>query len=74
MKDLIQEFRDFALKGNIVELAIAFVLGGAFASVVNSLVDNMILPIVAGNFRPAQFQQPADKHRRVSYRVRAVSR
>ena len=55
MKDLVQEFRDFALKGNIVELAIAFVLGGAFASVVNSLVDNMILPIVAAIFGQPSF-------------------
>ena len=38
---MIKEFRDFLLRGNIVELAIAFVMGVAFAAVVNSLVDNL---------------------------------
>ena len=55
MKDLIQEFRDFAFKGNIIELAIAFVLGAAFASVVSSLVDNVLLPIVAAIFGQPSF-------------------
>jgi large conductance mechanosensitive channel len=44
---VIQEFRDFLLRGNIVELAVAFVMGLAFAAVVNSLVDNLLLPIIA---------------------------
>jgi large conductance mechanosensitive channel len=44
---VIQEFRDFLFRGNIVELAVAFVMGVAFAAVVNSLVDNLLLPIVA---------------------------
>jgi large conductance mechanosensitive channel len=44
---VIQEFRDFLLRGNIVELAVAFVMGLAFAAVVNSLADNLLLPIIA---------------------------
>jgi large conductance mechanosensitive channel len=44
---VLQEFRDFLLRGNIVELAVAFVMGLAFAAVVNSLVDNLLLPIIA---------------------------
>jgi large conductance mechanosensitive channel len=44
---VIQEFRDFLLRGNIVELAVAFVMGVAFAAVVNSLVDNLVMPIIA---------------------------
>jgi large conductance mechanosensitive channel len=44
---VIQEFRDFLLRGNIVELAVAFVIGLAFAAVVNSLVDNLLMPIIA---------------------------
>jgi large conductance mechanosensitive channel len=44
---MLQEFRDFLFRGNIVELAVAFVLGLAFAAVVNSLVENILLPIVA---------------------------
>ena len=44
---MIQEFRDFLFRGNIVELAVAFVLGVAFAMLVSSLVDNLIMPLVA---------------------------
>ena len=44
---MIKEFRDFLLRGNIVELAIAFVMGVAFAAVVNSFVNNLVMPIVA---------------------------
>jgi large conductance mechanosensitive channel len=40
---LIREFREFALKGNLLELAVAFVLGVAFAAVVTSLVNDVIM-------------------------------
>src|SRR5262249_832180 len=45
--NMLKEFRDFLLRGNIVELAVAFVMGVAFAAVVTSLVDNLVMPIVA---------------------------
>ena len=44
---MLKEFRDFLFKGNIIELAVAFVMGLAFAAVVNSLVNNLVMPIVA---------------------------
>jgi large conductance mechanosensitive channel len=44
---VLKEFRDFVLRGNIVELAVAFVMGVAFAAVVNSLVENLVTPIIA---------------------------
>ncbi len=44
---MIKEFRDFLVRGNLVELAVAFVIGLAFAALVNSLVDNLVMPIVA---------------------------
>jgi large conductance mechanosensitive channel len=44
---MLAEFRDFLLKGNIVELAVAFVMGVAFGAVVNSLVDNIVMPVIA---------------------------
>jgi large conductance mechanosensitive channel len=44
---MLQEFRDFLLRGNIVELAVAFVLGVAFGAVVNSFVDNLVMPVIA---------------------------
>jgi large conductance mechanosensitive channel len=44
---VIQEFKDFLFRGNIIELAVAFVMGVAFAAVINSLVDNLVMPIIA---------------------------
>jgi large conductance mechanosensitive channel len=44
---MIKEFRDFLLRGNIVELAVAFVMGLAFAAVVNSFVNDLVMPVIA---------------------------
>lgn len=49
------EFRSFALKGNLLELAIAFILGVAFATLVNSFVDNIVLQIIAAVIGKASF-------------------
>jgi large conductance mechanosensitive channel len=39
-------FRDFLLRGNLIELAVAFVVGAAFTAVVMSLVDNVLMPVI----------------------------
>jgi large conductance mechanosensitive channel len=44
---MLKAFRDFLLRGNIVELAVAFVLGVAFGALVTSFVDNLLMPVVA---------------------------
>lgn len=44
---MLKEFREFALKGNLLELAVAFVLGVAFAAVVSSFVDDIVMQLVA---------------------------
>jgi large conductance mechanosensitive channel len=44
---MLKEFRDFLLRGNIVELAVAFVLGVAFGALIKSFVDNLLMPVVA---------------------------
>jgi large conductance mechanosensitive channel len=44
---MLREFKDFLFRGNIVELAVAFVMGVAFAAVVTSLVDDLVMPIIA---------------------------
>ena len=44
---MLKEFRDFLLRGNIVELAVAFVMGVAFGALINSFVNNLLMPIVA---------------------------
>ena len=41
---MIKEFKEFAFKGNLVDMAVGFILGGGFATVVKSLVDNVIMP------------------------------
>jgi len=42
----IREFREFAMKGNIVDLAIAVVIGGAFGKIVASLVEDIVMPAI----------------------------
>src|SRR5687767_5265522 len=42
----IKEFRDFALKGNVVDLAIAVIIGAAFGAIISSLVDDVIRPLL----------------------------
>lgn len=44
---MMKDFRDFILRGNLVELAVAFVLGTAFAAVVSALVADLITPLIA---------------------------
>jgi large conductance mechanosensitive channel len=41
---LVQEFKEFALKGSVIDLAVGVVIGGAFSGIVKSLVDNIIMP------------------------------
>lgn len=43
---MLKEFKEFALKGNIIDLAIGVIIGGAFQSIVNSLVNDIIMPII----------------------------
>jgi large conductance mechanosensitive channel len=44
---MVQEFRDFLFRGNIIELAVAFVMGAAFAALVNSFVNDLVMPVIA---------------------------
>jgi large conductance mechanosensitive channel len=44
---VLREFKEFLFRGNIVELAVAFVIGVAFAAVINSLVENLVMPVIA---------------------------
>lgn len=43
---MIKEFKDFAMKGSVVDLAVAVVIGAAFGKIVSALVDNIIMPLV----------------------------
>lgn len=43
---MLKEFKEFALKGNVVDLAVAVIIGGAFGKIVSSLVNDIIMPVI----------------------------
>ena len=45
-QQMLKEFRDFAMKGNVVDLAVGVIIGVAFGAIVNSLVGDIIMPII----------------------------
>jgi large conductance mechanosensitive channel len=52
---MLKEFREFAIKGNMVDMAVGIIIGVAFGAVVQSLVDNVFMPIIAGVFGTPDF-------------------
>jgi len=52
---MLTEFRDFALKGNVVDLAVGVIIGGAFGKIVDSMVKDIIMPIVGAIFGGLDF-------------------
>jgi len=52
---LLKDFKAFAVKGNVVDLAVAVIIGGAFSGIVKSLVDDVIMPIVGRIFGKLDF-------------------
>jgi large conductance mechanosensitive channel len=70
---MLKEFRDFAMRGNVVDLAVGVVIGGAFGKIVTSLVDQIIMPPIGwitggidfsqlkSVLRPADVTDPAHK-------------
>src|SRR6478736_2010462 len=43
----IKEFREFAIKGNVIDLAVGVIIGGAFKNIIDSIINDLIMPIVA---------------------------
>src|SRR6201995_3327303 len=43
---MLKEFRDFAMRGNVVDLAVAVIIGAAFGAIVTSMVNDIIMPII----------------------------
>ena len=52
---LVKEFREFALKGNVLDLAVAVIIGGAFGGIVNSVINDIIMPVVGKAIGNADF-------------------
>jgi len=46
MKGFLREFRDFAVKGNVMDLAVAVIIGTAFSKIVDSLVKDIVMPVI----------------------------
>lgn len=46
VKNFFQEFRDFAMKGNVIDLAVGVIIGGAFNTIVTSLVNDVVMPLL----------------------------
>jgi large conductance mechanosensitive channel len=47
MKKITQEFKEFIMRGNVIDLAVGVIIGGAFQAIVNSLVDDIINPLLS---------------------------
>ncbi|MBP3794451.1 MAG: large-conductance mechanosensitive channel protein MscL [Bacteroidales bacterium] len=46
MKKFLQEFKEFAMKGNVMDMAVGVIIGGAFGKIVSSLVNDLLMPLV----------------------------
>ncbi len=53
----IKEFKEFAMKGNVMDMAVGVIIGGAFGKIVSSLVDDIIMPLVGKVLGNADFTQ-----------------
>lgn len=47
MKKFIQDFKSFAMKGNVIDMAVGVIIGGAFGKIVTSLVNDIIMPVLS---------------------------
>jgi len=52
---MVQEFREFAIKGNVIDLAVGVIIGGAFGKIVDSVVSDLIMPVVGLVFGKLDF-------------------
>lgn len=52
---MMQEFREFAIKGNVIDLAVGVIIGGAFGKIVDSVVNDLIMPVVGLVFGKLDF-------------------
>lgn len=55
MRKLLQEFREFAVRGNVIDLAVGVIIGAAFGRIVSSLVDDIIMPPISMLMGPGKY-------------------
>jgi large conductance mechanosensitive channel len=54
---MLKEFRDFAIKGNVIDLAIGVIIGAAFSKIITSVVDDIIMPLINPFMPSGNWQQ-----------------
>lgn len=54
---MMQEFKEFAVKGNVIDLAVGVIIGGAFGKIVTSMVSDLIMPVVGAIFGSLDFSR-----------------
>lgn len=55
MKSFFEEFKKFISRGNVMDMAVGIIVGGAFTAIVNALVDNIIMPLISAIFGGTNF-------------------
>ena len=55
MKKFLQEFKEFAMRGNMIDMAVGIIIGGAFGKIVDSIVGDLIMPVVGKLFGGLDF-------------------
>lgn len=55
MKKFLEEFKQFAMRGNVLDMAVGVILGGAFSTIVTSLVNDLLMPLISTLFRLDDF-------------------
>ncbi|MFT3934100.1 MAG: large conductance mechanosensitive channel protein MscL [Chitinophagaceae bacterium] len=58
---MLKEFKEFAMKGNIVDLAVAVIIGGAFGAIISSMVDDVLTPLLLAPALKAAHADDLDK-------------
>ena len=69
---MVKEFKEFLLRGNLLDLAVAVVIGAAFTGVVNAFVNDLITPLIAAIVGKQQLRQPVLHRQRVAVRLRQL--
>jgi len=70
---MLKEFRDFAMRGNVVDMAVGIVIGGAFGTIVKSLVNDVIMPPVGLILGGVDFSEVAIQLRAATENAEAVN-
>jgi large conductance mechanosensitive channel len=60
---MLKEFKEFAMRGNVLDMAVGFIIGAAFTSIVNSLVNDIIMPIIGLLLGDVDFKSILDPER-----------